>query len=356
MPPTSDHPNNSKVIADLSAAFLIKNSLLVQAELVGRHSRFRIGFGQDLLHNEGSIESISDILILDHDIAIRGLIALFNRGKITVAIFAKLREGFYFIRNHIGRKGHPLGLENSCLGRDNILCQAKSTHMGRLGHRNAVRSLGQISLLKHGCQLGGQVRWCIGWRRSCTFWRTGVRNEFIPDAASVGFFWQMLQPLWLRSHGSPIFSHSEGGSCGLASSNHVVLDLLRRLFKLLIDHARPLDDQCLGERGGNVERTWMEIEGIFIDAHFADKVHELSCILIVRDVGVVDDDGLVLAEINAAELIHVPSFVFPHEAWTDTNEQQTNNRQPQRFLELTPGVALSRSLGGLQAASGTDLM
>lgn len=126
----------------------------------------------------------------------------------------------------------------------------------------------------------------------------------------------MLQALGAGSHGRPILADSVGRGGSLSCSDGVVLDLLAGLLELLVDHASSLDDQGLGQRGRDVERTRMELEGILVDADLADEVHELPGVIVGGHVGVGDDDGLVLAEINAAKLADMSSLVLPHQAWT----------------------------------------
>ena len=63
----------------------------------------------------------------------------------------------------------------------------------------------------------------------------------------------------------------------------------------------------------------------------------------------LDDHSLVLAEINTTQLSDMASLVLPHEARRDTDQQQADDCQPERVLELAPKVA-SRHLLLLQEA------
>ena len=125
----------------------------------------------------------------------------------------------------------------------------------------------------------------------------------------------------------------------------------------------------------------MELDGIVVYAHLADKVNKLPDVLVTGNVGIRDYDRLVLAEVDSTELFYVPPFVFPHETragkrchhgWVarnvcldDTtltdlqknspyaNEQKADDSQTQRVFKLTPGAAV-RCLGGaLQATPGS---
>lgn len=124
----------------------------------------------------------------------------------------------------------------------------------------------------------------------------------------------------------------------------------------------------------------MELDGILVYAHLADKVNKFPDVLVTGNVGIRDYDRLVLAEVDSTELFYVPPFVFPHETragkhvmWVarnvcldDTtltdlqrknspyaNEQEADDSQTQRVFKLTPGAAV-RCLGGaLQATPGS---
>ena len=133
----------------------------------------------------------------------------------------------------------------------------------------------------------------------------------------------MLQSLGLGSHRRPLLLDSERRGSGLAGPDDVVLHLLRGLLEAFVDEARALDDQRLGQGRADVQGSRREVQRVLVDAHFADKVDELAGVFVGGHLGVGDDDGLVLAEVDAAELGDVPPLVLPHEARAASDDQNT---------------------------------
>mmetsp|Transcript_14139 Transcript_14139/g.28850 ORF Transcript_14139/g.28850 Transcript_14139/m.28850 type:complete len:243 (+) Transcript_14139:39-767(+) len=90
VPPSANHPNHTKIISDLSTTFLINDFLLVDTILVFWYSCLGISIEKYLLHNEGSVKAIGDVLKLDHNISISWLVTFFNGGQIAIAILSQL--------------------------------------------------------------------------------------------------------------------------------------------------------------------------------------------------------------------------------------------------------------------------